>query len=101
MNIRKPRQLTPTKFTGMTREEYDGRMLYVRALCYPHFKRVPGLLPNGLPDMAAMLAAVKKRGSAGAGMPQLSGIYRTPERPRTQAREMARRLRQGAASAAR
>lgn len=84
----------------MTRAEYDKRIATVKSLCYPILRAGHPLLSNGLPDMAAMLAAVRRKGLAGVGGGKLidAGLYAPVERPRTQVREKARRLRQMAAA---
>ena len=84
------------KFPGMTRTQYDENMTDLLSLCYPNFRRVPGLTPEGLPDIAALmaLAASKRRGLTAFGLPELGGMYRPVERPKTGLREAARRRRQ-------
>ncbi len=81
------------KFPGITRKQYDANMVAIKQLCQPVLRLIPGLLPNGMPDIAALM---RRKGLAGAGAPQLvdAGMYRPVARPRTQAREMARRVRQ-------
>ena len=97
MNTRKARPLTPSKFPGMTREEYDARVRFTCDLVKPRIRvlRLPGLNPDGLPGTEMMASAVKRLGASAFG-----GMYRKPERPKTQAREMARRLRRMAAPSA-
>lgn len=99
MNVRKPKHLTPSKFPGMTREEYDLRLNVVKMLCSSMFRRLrpgPALDANGRPGFTAEMlqAAVKRVGASAFG-----GIYRAPERPKTGLRESARRLRQQARGA--
>lgn len=89
---------TACKFPGMTRAEYDVRLNALLSMCRPRLRIGPGLDINGLPGLSAMslLAAVKRVGASVFS----GGMYRKAERPKTQAREMARRLRQrGLASA--
>ncbi len=86
------------KFPGMTREQYDANMRAVKSLCHPILRRLPDLLSNGLTNMS-LLSAVRRSGLAGIGKPRMTEMYRPVERPKTQAGEMARRVRQMAARA--
>jgi len=88
--------MTQCKFDGMTRDQYDANVAYVLSLMQPHYKRVPGLLPDGTPDIMSMLNKAKRKGTA-FGIPQFGDMYRPIERPKTGLREAARRRRQQAA----
>lgn len=88
--------MTQCKFEGMTRGQYDANMASVLNLMQTQFKRVPGLLPDGTPDILSMLNKAKRRGTA-FGIPQFGDMYRPIERPKTGLREAARRRRQQAA----
>ncbi len=94
MNTRKPRVTSDSKFPGMKREEYDARLNLLKSLCQPRLRILPGLGADGLPTAKGMMqsvaAAVKRIGASAFS----GGMYRSAERPKTQAREMARRLRQ-------
>jgi hypothetical protein len=83
----------------MTREEYDARVQNLLSMCYPKLVRGNPLLANGLPDVAAMMAAAKSRGF-GLVPPQfIEGINGRPApKVHAQTREKARRLRQRAAA---